>query len=365
MYQMTLSKLKRIAIETLVPGMLLGTDVISSNGLTLIPKDTIVNDKHIFRLKLYQIMSVIIVENDQSETSIVIPAPPNDSLIEKVSHSFVDFKKVYLEKEEIVSQKLHAISNGDPIHLEDLLQISNSLLSSLATKSELFTYLYSLRATDDYTYSHSINVSLLCNVFGHWLKLSNEEINNLAIAGLLHDIGKIQVDQGILNKPGKLTAEEFLHIKRHSRLGYELIQNQDISEDIKYGILMHHEKMDGSGYPLHLLEKDIHYFAKIISIVDIYDAMTSNRSYHKKYSPFHVIQIFEQESFGVLDLTFLFVFLENIAHNYLGKQVVLSSGQEAKIVFIHNTSPSRPLVQIGEEMIDLVDYPSLTIEEIL
>lgn len=352
-------------MDMLVPGMYLGADVISPNGLTLIPKNTEVNEKHIFRLKLYQIMSVIIIDHVQIDLSDAVVIEPEVFTPIPVQNSFNEFRDSYYEKEEVVHEKLNAVSNGEPIQLETLLELSTSLLTSLKSKSELFNYLYHLRAVDDYTYSHSINVSLLCNVFGHWLNLTRDEIDNLTITGLLHDIGKVQVDQSILNKPGKLTAKEFEHIKKHSRLGYELVQNQNISEDIKFGILMHHERMDGSGYPLHLKEKDIHYFAKILSIVDIYDAMTSNRSYHKKFSPFHVIQIFEQESFGVLDLPYLFVFLENIAHNYLGKQVLLSTGEEAKIIFIHNTSPSRPIIQVGDQMLDLIDYPSLTIEEIL
>lgn len=362
---MAQNKLRRIAIETLDPGMFLGADVITSNGLVLIPKNTQISDKHIFRLKLYQVMSVIILEEDQIDSSVTINVEPEALIEDPITRSFNEFKNNYFDTEEVVHEKLNAISNGEAVDLEDLLEISTSLLSSMRTKSELFNFLYHLRAVNDVTYTHSINVSLLCNVFGHWLRLSKDEIDNLTIAGLLHDIGKTQVDQNILNKPGKLTKTEFDQIKKHSRLGYELLQHQDISEDIKYGILMHHERMDGSGYPLHLKQEDIHHFAKIISIVDIYDAMTSNRSYHKKFSPFHVIQVFELESYGILDLKYLFVFLENIAHNYLGKTVKLSTGEEAKVVFIHNNTPSRPIVQIGDQMIDLMVYTSISIEEIL
>ncbi len=368
---MAQSNLKRIAIEQLVPGMHLGADVISSAGLILIPKNTEINDKHIFRLKIYQVMSVVIIEYAHVPLNLSTSEP--DIMVEEIiapiidekEQAFSEFKDAYFDKQAEVHDKLNALSNGEPVQLEELLEMSCSLLSSLTTKSELFSYLYHLRAVDDYTYTHSINVSLLCNIFGHWLKLTEEEINHLTIAGLLHDLGKIQVDQNVLNKPGKLTFSEFEHVKKHSRLGYNLIQSQDIPNDIKFGILMHHERMDGSGYPLHLKEDDIHYFAKIIAIVDIYDAMTSERSYHKKFSPFRVIQIFEQESFGALDLKYLFVFLENIAHNYLGQEVKLSTGQRGKVVFIHSTSPSRPIVQVNGEMLDLLSNPSITIDEIL
>ncbi|MDA3846158.1 MAG: HD domain-containing protein, partial [Vallitaleaceae bacterium] len=153
--------------------------------------------------------------------------------------------------------------------------------------------------------------------------------------------------------------------KKHTLHGYQIIKDQNISKDIKLGILMHHEKIDGSGYPQCLKGPDIHPFGKLIAIADIYDAMTSNRSYHKKFSPFKVINMFEQESYGLLDTKFLFVFLENIAHNYLGKEIKLSTGEQAKVVFLHNNSPSRPIVQVDNVMIDLLFEPTISIDEIM
>lgn len=354
---------KRIPIEYLEEGMRIGEDVVDSNGTVLIQNNTVINEKHLFHLKLYQILSVVIQDIPETITNDI--PKHSDAQLHDNEHSFQAFRSQYSIVEADVRKELHHISSGNPIDMPLLLSKSTSLLNSLRTKSDLFDHLIHLRSNDDYTYTHSLNVSLLCNIFGHWLKWPQEQIDNLTVAGLLHDIGKVKIDTSLLNKPGKLTEEEFKVIKKHTLLGYELVKYQDIPEDIKYGILMHHEKMDGTGYPLGLTDVRIHDFAKIIAIADIYDAMTSNRSYHKKFSPFKVIQVFEQDSFGLLDTTFLFVFLENIAHNYLGKTVLLSNGEEAKIVFIHNQSPSRPIVQIGEVMLDLLTNPSITIEEIL
>lgn len=357
---------KRIPIDQLSVGMVLGDDVINSNGLILIPRKTTIQQKHVFRLKLYDILSVVV--EDVIEPVINEEEEPSQEVVlqlDSSEQSFNEFRNVYVEKEVQIKNQLFAISNGEPIHINELLDISHSLLDGLKTRSSLFNYLYNLRTTDDYTYSHSINVSLLCNIFGNWLKMPPDQIEELTTAGLLHDIGKIKVDQNLLNKPGKLTPEEFEKIKKHAQLGYEIIKDQNISDRIKYGVLMHHEKINGTGYPLGLTDSEIHNYAKIISIVDIYDAMTSNRSYHKKFSPFKVIQIFEQDSFGLLDTKYLFVFLENIAHNYLGKIVRLSTGEEGKIIFIHNTTPSRPIIEIDNSMLDLKENPSISIEEIM
>lgn len=359
---------KRILVTNLEIGMVLADDVLSSTGLMLIPKGTIINEKQIFRLKLYQIYSVYIEENYNSEDNYESEQhtiKPKSEIISTLNKTFDKFKDNYNEQEVVFKEKLTNISNGEPINISDLLTISSSLVSSIRTKSDLFNYLYQLKNNDDITFSHCLNVSILCNIFANWLKMSKQQVEEVTIAGLLHDIGKTKIDSKILNKPGKLTEEEFEEVKKHSRYSYDLIKSQNISTDIKMGILLHHEKIDGSGYPLGLKGSDIHDYAKIIAITDIYDAMTSNRSYHKKFSPFTVIQMFEQESYGLLDTKFLFVFLENIAHNYLGRDVLLSTGEEAKVMFIHNNSPSRPIVQVDNSMIDLMYEPSITIEEIL
>lgn len=361
---------KRISISQVEAGMELAQDAIDNHGIVLIPKDTVLSENHIFRIKLYQIMSVVIKER-LTQTPQESMSPRYQDVVQEV----VDFdnaltiperfKKTYSINETRIKDQLRAIGEGNLIDTSELYGISLSLFDSLRTKNELFNILAHLKIDDDVTYAHSLNVSMLCHIFGGWLKLTSEEIKDLTIAGLLHDIGKTLIDPSILNKPGRLTPEEFNIVKTHSRLGYEAIKNQSIPPSVKSGILMHHERVDGSGYPLGLKDTDIPQFAKIIAIADIYDAMTSNRVYHSKFSPFTVLRMFEQESFGLLDTHLLFVFLENIAHNYLGEKVRLSTGEEGTVIFIHNTSPSSPMVQIGDKVIDLNKERHLTIESLI
>jgi len=357
----------RISVSKIKPGMNLAEDVYTPKGLMLIPKGTIIDDKHIFRIKLYQIVSVFIrILNDVAvDEDTNIKESLSLSFEHVITQNFSDFKERYLVHHEMTVKKLNDVYEGKPINENDLYEVTTVLVDSLRTKSDLFNYLYHLRNEDDYTYTHCLNVSVLANIFAHWLKLSEEQIKDITISGLLHDIGKIKIDIDLLNKPGKLTKEEFNTIKKHASYGYETLQSQPLNKEIKNGVLFHHEKLDGSGYPLGISGDQILLYAKIISIVDIYDAMTSKRSYHDKHSPFKVIRMFEQESYDLLDTKLLFVFLENIAHNYLGKDVLLSTGERARIIFIHNQSPSRPIVQVNELMIDLMFEPTITIDEIL
>lgn len=355
----------KIPVTKIQTGMKIAEDIYTPKGLMLIPKNTVLDEKHIFRIKLYQIMSVFILMSENESLTSTVKDVVKSSFEFEITQNFNDFKERYLVHHELTEQKLSAINSGETINEEDLYEVSTVLIDSLRTKSDLFNYMYHLREEDDYTYTHCLNVSILSNIFAKWLKLTEEQIKEVTIAGLLHDVGKMKIDNNILNKPSKLTPEEFEIIKQHTTLGYETIKNQSINNSIKSGVLFHHEKMDGSGYPLGITQEQIPLYAKIIGIVDIYDAMTSKRSYHDRFSPFKVIRMFEQESYGLLDTKLLFIFLENIAYNYLGKDVLLSTGERARIVFIHNQSPSRPIVQINERMIDLIFEPSITIDEIL
>ncbi|GMQ60262.1 HD-GYP domain-containing protein [Vallitalea sediminicola] len=354
-------KINRLSIHDLEIGMELANDVITSKGLILIPSNTIITQNHIFKFNLYQILSVDIKE-------YTAPLKYNSNNItnnNEFTKKFLRFKDSYDINKKKVTRQLDDISNGGNVNIRDLFRLSNDLIKALKTKSELFNFLNHLRSVDEYTYSHSLNVSMLCNIFGQWLHLDKQDIENLTVAGLLHDIGKLSIDTKIINKPGKLTDDEFAIIEKHPEIGYNLIKTLDYPEEIKMGILMHHEKIDGSGYPSHLKDSQINDFAKIIAIADIYDAMTSVRSYHKKTSPFKVIRLFERESYGLLDTKYLFVFLENIAYNYLHRKVRLSNGEVGRIVFIHKTTPSKPIVDVGIAMIDMQDETNLDIEEIM
>lgn len=361
---------KRISIQNAKIDMELAEDAITPNGMLLVAKNTKITDKHLFRMNLYQIMSIVI--KDFQDTDEIFDetsdAPVTDVIISESqpkTETFRHFKGVFDKVEHNVKNQFDAISDGDTIDSKSMVTTIEALMGSLRLKSELFTYMNHLMSDDNHTYVHSINVAMLCNIFGHWLKMNDAEIEELTLAGMIHDIGMVKIDTTLLNKPGKLSAEEFEAIQQHTKLGYDIVREQHLPEKIKLGVLMHHERNDGSGYPLGLKGESIPDFAKIIAIVDVYDAMTSSRSYHNKFSPFRVIQMFEQESYGYLDTKYLFIFLENIAHYYLGETARLSDGTEAKIVFIHNTSPSRPIVQAGSQMIDLLTNHQLNIEEIL
>lgn len=363
---MTKYTVKQINTVDATEGMVLAEDVIYSNGLLLFPKDTTLTDRHILKLSLYDIRYVYI--KDFIEDPIYTKSPIKRELTPqqiRTKQNFIKFSKDYEIQETKVRDNLNQISDGKGVKITDLFSISSNLVKDLGTQSDLFSHLCHLKTSDDSTYTHCLNVSMLCNIFAHWLHFDNSEIEALTVAGLLHDIGKMKIDPKILNKPGKLTPEEFELVKQHPKIGYDMVKDVDMDEGIKQAILLHHEKMNGSGYPFGLNWDKIHPYAKIVSIVDIYDAMTSERTYHQRYSPFKVIKIFEEECYGILDTHYMYTFLEHIAHNYIGSIARLSTGEECEIKFIHKKSPSRPIVQVDNVLLDLEQENNIFIEEIL
>jgi HD-GYP domain-containing protein (c-di-GMP phosphodiesterase class II) len=290
------------------------------------------------------IVPIDISEHDETEVA--------SKFIEK--EEFKIFEDTYTKNEEKLANTMKEISDGTQIDLKQLYDLTGNIMDGLKNKGDVFMYLNSIKVKDEYTFSHCANVALLANLFGIWLRLSPELLQKLTIAGALHDIGKTMIPDDILNKKGKLTDEEFAVIKKHTVYGYQVLMKQkDIGHDIKAAALMHHEKLDGTGYPLGLRDDKIETVSKIITICDIYDAMTANRVYRPKICPFDVIRQFEQSSYGLLDTKFLLIFLSNIASNYIGSKVILSDGQVGEVIYINKKELSRPLVRVNSKLVDL------------
>lgn len=171
------------------------------------------------------------------------------------------------------------------------------------------------------------------------------DMDTLTLCGLLHDIGKSKIPNEIIGKPGKLTDSEYEEIKKHPVIGYNLVKNLDIDQRIKNAVLLHHERFDGKGYPLGLTGNEIDDFTSIVSIADVYDAMTANRCYRDGLCPFEVIAIFEKEGLTQFNPKYILTFLDHIANTYINNEVLLSDGSSGKIVLI-NKKLTRPTIQL-------------------
>ena len=213
---------------------------------------------------------------------------------------------------------------------------------------------------------HSMNVGIIASLIGKWLGWSEEEQRILHTCGLFHDVGKLAIPKEILDKPGKLTDEEYAIMKTHAVEGYNLIKDIGLEASVVNAALMHHERCDGSGYPMGLTRDKIDKYSKVIAIADVYEAMTANRVYRSGMCPFDVIARIEEDGFLQFETEYLLVFLNNIVETYLNSKVKLSNGEKAEVILINRQKNSRPLVlTTSGRAIDLYKDSSVKIESII
>jgi putative nucleotidyltransferase with HDIG domain len=366
--------MKRVKLADLIPGMVTAEDIFTYNNQLILPKSTILSDKSITRLEFYSV-SMIRIEDELKE----VPEEdaneqPYDTDAEAKSYSEIiqsspEFQKFRTDYDESVNdfkQSLNDIvTKGSEINVHQVLDSTKELFETGGNTFSFFHMLQNMRDYDDLTYAHCMNVALICHVFAGWMHFSPEDVETATLSGMFHDIGKLAIPDHIIKKPDKLTDEEFSIIKQHTIEGYQILQNQDINEHIKNAALMHHERCDGSGYPFGLTGNKIDKFAKLVSIADVYDAMTAARVYRGPLCPFSVIEIFEKEGLQRYESEYILCFLENVVMTYINNRVRLSNGLVGDIVFINRQQFSRPMVKCGDEFFDLSKDKSLSIVEIV
>ncbi len=358
----------RVLTQDLIPGMVTAEDVYTYNNQLILPKNLELTDKTITKLEFYSILSVRIKEQtaDIEPPGKITPADASYSEKIRSSPEFKQFKENFDKSLSSMKDSMNNIVvKNSPINGEELLSQTSSLLIDSPSGFHIFDMLHNMRQYDDPTFAHCMNVSLICYVFGKWLDFSDADLTTLTLAGLLHDIGKLKIPEAIISKPDKLTDAEYATVKTHTIEGYNILKNENIDVHIKNAALMHHERCDGSGYPLGLAGEKIDKFAKIVSIADVYDAMTSARVYRGPLCPFKVISIFESEGYQKYDSKYILIFLEYIVNTYLNNRVRLSNGMEGDIVLINKLDLAHPMVRCGSKYIDLSHERGLSIEAII
>lgn len=359
---MTLSK-KRIFVFDAEPGMRLFADVIGNDGFLIAGKDTVLDLDTIARIS-----SCHILEIDVYDIAVTPPAVEESTYFEKIRESkeFIEFHKDYDDSVSNLKNQLNDIvTRNTEIDEDRLMKDCLDIMKKTPNRLQMFDMLHSLRQFDDLTYAHSVNVALISSIIGQWMNYSEEDIKTLLLAGLLHDIGKVNIPIEVLNKPGRLTPEEFDIIKKHTSIGYDFIKDKQIDGRVKEACLLHHEKCDGSGYPFNLTSDKIPAFAKIVAIADIYDAMTADRVYRSAVCPFKVIAMMEKDCFRTLDPIYTLTFLKNIVSSYIHTTVKLSNDAIGEVILINDRDLSRPVVRCGNDFIDLSKENNLSIVAIL
>lgn len=346
--------MKQVMSDLLQEGMILGQDIHDKNMVLFLSTGTILSPQHIRALRNMDLAVVDIVEkvldNGESQPLII-----EDRLATEYRKSVENFKVIF--KETRIGKKL--------VH-DELEACVTPLLEEIAGNNNIAKRLWQIENCDEYTYDHSVQVCMIASLLGKWLGYKDQELREIAIAGLLHDIGKINIPDEILNKPEELNAEEFKIMKTHATLGYVLLMNNKEFEDkTLMAVFQHHEWYDGTGYPHGVKGKDISKYARIITIADVYSAMISDRVYRKRKTPFEVARLIMDSTFGCFDPYYSMIFLNKISQFYVGNIVKLTTGEIGEVVMIPKNEPARPLIKVENRFIDLMKTMDIEIEEII
>lgn len=340
--------MKEVASYYLKEGMILARNVTTPSGQIIFKKGKTLSKQAILQLSFYNIQSVFIEgeEEDQLDSPSAVKSYSQKI---KTSQKFQSFQ---IDHTIVLSQMRASfegyVNNGIPLDTKLLVSKVEELFDSCKTSLELFNMLHNMHSSDDSVYGHSLNVSLICRQIGKWSKLDAGAVELLTLAGLLHDIGKLKIPAEILNKPGKYTDEEYALVKQHTQYSYNLLEPLNLDPHVKMAALSHHERCDGSGYPSGLKNDEIDVVARVVTIADVYDAMTTARSYRAPLCPFEVIEKFEREGLQRYDAKFILTFLNHIANTYQNHRILLSDGRSANIVMLNSKQLSKPIVQLDD-----------------
>lgn len=376
----------RMQTKDLEPGMITTEPVKTQRGQLIINEGVPLTRQLIARMEFYGIQeaAVVIVRSEpevavvteisqkpQEKKTIDLPKiiAPELTYSQKIrkSSSFQKFQIDYTNHIHEFYDYLNDFKETGSLHYTDeLVQIPRALMRETRTSIQFFDMIHNLRQIDDSVFAHSLNVAMISRMLGRWLKISSEDLDTLTLAAALHDVGKFLIPEELLNKEGKLSDEEFELIKSHPIKGYDLLKVQNLNSHVKQAALMHHERCDGSGYPLGLTRDEIDNYAMVISIADVYDAMTAARKYRAPLCPFQVIEEFEKDGLSKYHPKYILTFLRHIANAYQNNRVLLNDGRSANIILLNQNHLSKPVIQLDDgDCLDLSMESDLSISSVL
>ncbi|MCR4655117.1 MAG: HD-GYP domain-containing protein [Lachnospiraceae bacterium] len=328
--------------------MRIDQSIVDATGRDMVKRGTFLDDFQIDYIREKGIKGVFIVEGEIDEEELrEIQIPTfTKKVIEK--NRIDDRSKVRLTesvKKRVGEGIRYLFDNTESEGFVDATNnIADELVDMISKNNAIAIDVNMLRVSDEYTFKHSVDVATIAIIIGKQYGLPNAVLHDLGVAGLLHDIGKARIPAEILNKPSKLTDDEFEKMKKHSFFGYSILKQRGyFSNAVLSGVLQHHERNVGDGYPFGLKNDQIHLFAKIISIADIYDALVTDRPYKQAYSRRTAMEMVLATSWD-LDINVMKSFISSVILFPVDSVVELSNGEYAKVVKNDPGYPMRPSV---------------------
>ncbi|MGF7184827.1 HD-GYP domain-containing protein (c-di-GMP phosphodiesterase class II) [Desulfitispora alkaliphila] len=350
----------KVHISDVKPGMIVGKTIYSFDGKVLLAKGVTIRESYIKKLQHLGLPAIYISDPNSpaEEVSDVI----SDSTRNEANKNIKDF--------------FCNLQFNDKVDIKKITSSVNNIIDDLLSQKKMVVNLNDIRTYDDYTFGHCVNVGVLSIITGITLGFNHLQLKELGIGAILHDLGKTKIEKNVLNKPGKLTADEFNEIKKHSKFGYDLMrQLENVSALSSHIAFQHHERWDGTGYPRGLKKEEVHLYARIVAVADVYDALVADRIYRKGFLPHEAIEIVIGGTYTQFDPNITEAFFKNISAFPIGSLVKLNTNQVGVVVNVPKGLPTRPDVRLISDKdgahlreckpLILSEHPTIFITEVL
>ncbi|PKM78174.1 MAG: HD-GYP domain-containing protein [Firmicutes bacterium HGW-Firmicutes-15] len=347
----------RRSTEYLEPGMKVAKTVYSSVGQILIAVGMVLDTSLINRLIELGIGSVYVGD----ELGLIDEYPD------------VVSEPIRLLAIQNIRTVMDGLQRKHQLNVKAIRETSDNLVNEILRNRNILLSCCDIRSFDDYIFSHSINVCILSVMMAVTMGYNYLKLTQLGIGALLSDIGMTRIDKYIFDKPKELTQEEFSQVKMHTELGFEMLRtSEDIPLLSAHVAYQHHERWNGMGYPRNLAGNDIHDYARIVAVADVFDSLTADRPYRKAYSIDEALEYINTMSTYYFDPECVNALMANVAKFPPGSIVILSTGEIGQVVNVNQLAPTRPLIRLvtdcnkkvisGFHQVDLYKQPDLQIE---
>jgi len=330
--------MKLISLDSLEPGKLLGRAIFNEKGTLLLGAGVAVTTRYLRRLKELGYTSIYIHEKGYEDIEVkdVISDQTRREAVSIISETFESVRSSGTEDSKVTLDKSKVTGVADKI-VDDLLGAGDQIMD-----------LIDLKSFDNYTFLHSVNVSVLTILTAmNTGRFTAIDLRDLAMGALMSDIGKAHIPLEIVQKQGRLSAEEFREMKKHTTIGFDILQHKSSMKPLIASVaLQHHEYYNGSGYPNAIGASNIHLFSRYTALADVYDSLTSDRSYKRRLPPHVGIEYLKLGRGTHFDPEALDNFIRHIALYPAGSTVVLNTGESAVVVTNNPTKIGRPLLRI-------------------
>lgn len=355
--------MRLVRTEAIKHGSILGQTIYNENGIPLIRRGITLTKSMINRLRSYNI-GFVYIDDVKTDGIIAESIVPNELKFEAIQEIKTLFTKVSTTD---ISERSYILTDEN----SNLNNIIKSLIDEINYKDVTLSLLADMLVTDNYTFQHSLNVALYSITLGKKLGFNHRKLSELGIGAVLHDIGKVFIDDKILQKPGPLSDEEYKIMQSHTELGFNYLrENTNLPSVIAHCAYQHHERLDGSGYPRQLVGDEIHIYAQVISIADVFDAVTNDRVYRKALLPHQGLEILLADAVYKFDPHLVEAFKKAIVLYPNGISVDLSDGRSGVVARQNNHLCDRPIVRILKEQgvevdpyeVDLSKHSNIVVE---